>query len=100
MNTCTHPSHIVIADILEGDSRTRQVNWCQHCGAYRIIFKITEQIGEWKLPSSEAPPSKETLNCPKCMSNDVDKMHHASTFALPECWYWWCNDCQHEWDHG
>ena len=30
-------------------------------------------------------------DCPKCGSDDVDKLYHAATFAVDECWFWNCN---------
>jgi len=36
-------------------------------------------------------------HCPQCDSDDVDRHHHAATFALPECEHWYCNECGHEW---
>ena len=37
--------------------------------------------------------------CPTCGSDDIDELHHAATFALPECDFLYCNECQHEWRH-
>ena len=34
--------------------------------------------------------------CPVCGSTDTDRMHHAGTFALPECFYWSCEN-GHQW---
>lgn len=42
---------------------------------------------------------KNTKYCPKCESIDVDKVHHDATFALPECWHWFCNNCEYDWDY-
>lgn len=38
--------------------------------------------------------------CPKCGSSEVQKYHHLSTFALPECYYQSCYDCDHQWNHA
>lgn len=35
--------------------------------------------------------------CPECQSDDVVRIHHPATFALPECWSWACMECDHEW---
>ena len=40
-----------------------------------------------------------TTRCPACGSDDIDKLHHQPTFALPECEFLYCNECEHEWDH-
>jgi hypothetical protein len=37
--------------------------------------------------------------CPECGGHNVEKRHHAPTFAVPECDYKECEDCQHQWDH-
>lgn len=36
MKKCAHPEDQVKADILEGDFKSHQVQWCQQCGSYRI----------------------------------------------------------------
>jgi hypothetical protein len=52
---CAHPPKSVTADILEGDIREFQVEWCRICGAYRFA----PQGGggtplEWRVPGSPA----------------------------------------------
>ena len=42
----------------------------------------------------------EPVRCPACDSCEVDKIHHEATFALPECWYFTCLECDKQWDHG
>lgn len=45
-------------------------------------------------PDTEAtcPP------CPKCGNiDDNERCHHAGTFAAPECDYWHCPNCEHQW---
>lgn len=37
--------------------------------------------------------------CPKCQSVEVIKRHAEATFALPECFFKECEDCQHQWNH-
>ena len=37
--------------------------------------------------------------CPECGSDDVERGHHGESFALPECWYWFCYQCEHQWGH-
>jgi len=39
MKLCQHPPSEVTADILEGDSPNREVQWCRLCGAVRIKRK-------------------------------------------------------------
>lgn len=51
---CQHPLGSVTADILEGDSNARQVQWCRRCGAYRFVFDpfgLRPREGEWRIPS-------------------------------------------------
>lgn len=51
-------------------------------------------------PRDEPYTRPEPLRCPACEGADVDRLHHAPTFALPECDYWQCMECEHEWGHG
>lgn len=46
-----------------------------------------------KLIASLTPP------CPKCGCAERTKRHHAGTFAVPECWFWQCDECEHQWGH-
>ena len=39
-------------------------------------------------------------HCPKCDSNEVEICHHAATFAVPECNYRHCTNCEHQWGHS
>ena len=34
-------------------------------------------------------------DCPVCES-PLDRRHHLGTFALPECWWWSCGDCEYQ----
>lgn len=34
---------------------------------------------------------KET--CPECGNDDLDKIYHPPTFAIPECWHFECAEC-------
>lgn len=43
--------------------------------------------------------TEEDPKCPKCQSDDVDRCHHEATYAVPECDYWQCNECEHQWGH-
>ena len=38
--------------------------------------------------------------CPECSSANVSWKHHEATFAVPECSYWDCEDCDHQWGHA
>ncbi len=40
------------------------------------------------------------MNCPKCRSDDIDRMFHQGTGAAPECYFFSCNECEHKWGHG
>lgn len=48
--TCKHPSIHVVADVLEGDSNNRHVQWCRRCGSYRVGFD--RHFGDWRNPDS------------------------------------------------
>lgn len=37
------------ADILEGDAQGFAVQWCQHCGAYRVVYRERQYTG-WRKP--------------------------------------------------
>jgi hypothetical protein len=37
--------------------------------------------------------------CPKCDCRDVDRIHHEATFAIPECTFWMCSECDEQWGH-
>jgi hypothetical protein len=41
--------------------------------------------------------SESVTFCPNCESEEVLRLHHAPTFALPECWFWFCEECEHSW---
>ena len=41
-------------------------------------------------------PTSEVQAC-TCGNREVVQAHHAPTFALPECWYWFCEECGEEW---
>lgn len=47
-------------------------------------------------PTPQNKPPSQT--CDKCGSDDVDKIHHQSTAALPECHTWRCAECGNETD--
>lgn len=40
------------------------------------------------------------IKCPKCGSFDTTRCHHQGNFALPECFYQSCDECNHQWDHS
>lgn len=40
---------------------------------------------------------KQLHPCKNCGSWDTARLHHAGTFAFPECWYWFCYECEKEW---
>lgn len=43
--------------------------------------------------------SAPLTTCPKCDSDDVDRYHHAAD-AMPECFFYRCGECDHEWGHA
>lgn len=40
------------------------------------------------------------LVCPQCNSTDIGKRHSDGTFALPECDFYQCDTCNHQWGHS
>lgn len=53
-------------------------------GHMRALDKIWRQRG--KLPSPRRC-------CPHCQSEEMARVHHAASFALPECWVMECGAC-------
>lgn len=43
--------------------------------------------------------SDDETECPKCHGTDIDRLHHGPS-ALGECWFWFCNECEHQWGHA
>lgn len=43
--------------------------------------------------------SDEETVCPACGSEDIDRVHHHAD-SMPECYYWRCGMCEHEWGHA
>ena len=37
--------------------------------------------------------------CPECQSREIGRSHHRPTFAVPECDFWECEECDHQWGH-
>jgi hypothetical protein len=59
----------------------------------KLLFKIFILDGQ--------KTSMITLEkCPKCGSLNCDRYHHYGNFALPECFYQKCDDCEHQWGHS
>ena len=47
---CTHPSHMVAVDILEGGA-TVEVSYCRRCGAVKINWQPNKtKLLAWRLP--------------------------------------------------
>jgi hypothetical protein len=34
--------------------------------------------------------------CPKCGSEDYERQHWAGRYYMPECWWWFCNECEYQ----
>lgn len=41
----------------------------------------------------------ETERCPSCRIGLGDQCHHEGDAAVPECWYFRCERCGHQWGH-
>lgn len=50
------------------------------------------------IPES-APIEPVSIKCPKCGSDDTDKMHTEGSMRLPETDWLQCNECEHQWGH-
>lgn len=53
---CKHPANKVTADILEGDAPARAVQWCQLCGAYRVLLVGPGTMTDWRVPTDPCCP--------------------------------------------
>jgi hypothetical protein len=40
--------------------------------------------------------NESVIFCPNCESEEVLHIHHAPNY-LPECWFWFCEECEHSW---
>ena len=49
-------------------------------------------------PEDPLDVAADKHRCPKCESNETDHLRHGPDH-LPECWFWRCMDCEHEWGH-
>ena len=56
--TCDHDT--ITADILEGDSKSMCVQWCQRCGSYRRGFNATGRASYWSYGDWHEPEGVET----------------------------------------
>jgi predicted RNA-binding Zn-ribbon protein involved in translation (DUF1610 family) len=59
----------------------------------RVSPPVAGTTGRPSNPGRWAEPEP----CPKCGSTETERLHHAATFALPECWFWQCEKCGHQW---
>ncbi len=41
---------------------------------------------------------REVTACPRCGSEEIDRVHHVETFATPECWVLECSMCDYKGD--
>lgn len=48
---------------------------------------------------ADVDDDQEELRCPQCRSEMVERWHHAGSFGVPECRYWRCEACLHQWGH-
>lgn len=61
MKLCQHPPSEVTADILQGDSETRNVQWCRLCGAVRVR-SFSQLRGEWNVSDWREPESNKNVD--------------------------------------
>ena len=55
-------------------------------------------------PNKNRPITFSAMNspqptCPDCGSDEISPRHHEATFAVPECDYSQCDECDHQWGH-
>lgn len=64
-------------------------------GTFQKSFLKDKKGGNW----DEWPDDlrvREFPRCPRCGSEEMNRVHHAATFALPECWVMECGECGYE----
>lgn len=49
--------------------------------------------GSMSKTKDEAIEAAVEHACTRCGSDDMSRVHHRANFALPECWWWNCDDC-------
>lgn len=57
-------------------------------------------ITEWTpqdAADEDAKPEDEL--CPVCEADNIERRHHTAD-SIPECFYWQCNECEHQWGHS
>ncbi len=69
------------------------------------MSKVCNHVSEEHLAflqlSAERDPAR-VGDCPKCHASWVwvERRHHEATWAVPECDYWQCEQCDHQWGHS
>lgn len=68
MKQCQHPDDSIVTNVTQADAiwrhtardphpQTYNIQWCRHCGAYRVMFGDDEfgmdRPGDWVLPERE-----------------------------------------------
>lgn len=62
----------------------------------RYYREIAESYREMQSHLTVQPV---VASCPECGSLNVDSHHHSGSWAVPECCYMECEDCDHQWGH-
>ena len=100
----------------DGDGRVYLRHKCKENGVNNAYYTTLLPKGRWKFDGQKVTPSvncstcgfhmfiekthdEEPALCPKCNSPNIGRFHHEGTFAIPECNYKRCEDCEHQWDH-
>ncbi len=81
------------------------------------VYHVAPELAKSNLPKeaqneltsvSKTPPvpgntggdlNTEYRQCPRCGDKDCERYHHVATYPAPECWYWECPTCAHQWGH-
>ena len=71
-----------------------------------IALDATEQADNYNLLSDIAFDYKwakieepVAVHCPKCGSEDITEVHREGDLLAPECDFFFCMACEHEWGH-
>lgn len=61
------------------------------------LLCMSEEYEELKQQFIETVEACEHPLCPECGSDDTHHCHHDGDIRAPECDYWLCGECGHQW---
>jgi hypothetical protein len=91
---------VMNAVMFTGDSRKRPtpvpVKHAKSIGLSGSANVSNAVNGISNKPWSGLNMTSKSVICPNCESEEVLHLHHAPNY-LPECWFWFCEECEHSW---